>query len=104
MVMRMGKRLPTTPRSKIRAALRQCWLRSRERQAAIKRDKYSCVKCHAKQSKAKGREVKVNVHHLDGILDWDKLLDMILASGLFVGPDGLQTLCEKCHKELDERN
>jgi hypothetical protein len=32
----MGKKLPYTPRSKVRAALRQLWLRSRERAAALK--------------------------------------------------------------------
>jgi len=96
----MGKRLPTTPRSKIRQALRQAWLRSRERQAAIKRDKYTCQLCGAKQRmEHKEYVVKVQVHHLDGILDWNKLVDMVLASGLFCGPDKLQTLCEKCHAE-----
>lgn len=100
----MGKRLLTTPRSKIRQALRQCWLRSRERLVALKRDKYTCQMpgCGKKQSRARGREVKVNVHHLDGILNWNELIDMVLASGLFIGPEGLQTLCEKCHHELKE--
>lgn len=31
----MGKRLATTPRSQVRSALRQLWLRSRERRAAL---------------------------------------------------------------------
>lgn len=98
----MGKRLPGTPRSKVRAALRQAWLRSRERQAALKRDHYTCQTCGAKQSKAVGREIKVNVHHKDG-MDWEHLLDLVYSSGLFCGPECLITLCEKCHHELDER-
>ena len=34
----MGKKLLTTPRSRVKAALRQVWLRSRERAAALKRE------------------------------------------------------------------
>lgn len=95
----MGKRLPTTPRSKFRAALRQVWLRSRERQAALKRDGYRCRACGIKQSKEKGREVKVNVHHLTPI-DWDKLLQLVYDSGLMCGPEELQTLCVDCHESM----
>ena len=95
----MGRRLPTTPRSKVRAALRQLWLRSRERQAALKRDKYSCTRCGVHQSVAKGREVKINVHHTTPI-DWDRMIDFIMIeSGLMCGPEGLTSLCVKCHEE-----
>ena len=66
-----GKRLPNTPRSKVRAALRQLWLRSRERAAALKREKYTCQRCGVKQSKAKGKEQKVEVHHKEGIGNWE---------------------------------
>ena len=59
----MGKRLLITPNSKIKASLRQLFLRSRERAAAIKRDGYTCQVCGAKQSRAQGREVYVEVHH-----------------------------------------
>lgn len=98
----MGRRLPTTPRSKVRAALRQLWLRSRERQAALKRDGYSCTRCGIHQSVAKGREVKVNVHHTTPI-NWDRMVDFILhESGLMCGPEGLTTLCVKCHDEEHE--
>ena len=56
----MGKRLPYTPRSKIRNVLRRyVWLRSRERAAALKREKYSCMECKKKQSKAKGKAFKL---------------------------------------------
>ncbi len=97
----MGRRLPTTPRSKLRSALRQAWLRSRERLAALKRDKYTCVDCGAKQSRARGREVKVNVHHKTPI-KWDELLQLIYDSGLMVGPEGLETLCIPCHDKREE--
>ncbi len=91
----MGKKLPYTPRSKVRAALRQLWLRSRERAAALKREKYCCQLCGIKQSKAKGREVKVQVHHLDGI-DWEWILDKVYEK-LLCNPDRLEVLCKKCH-------
>lgn len=97
----MSKKLPTTPRSKVRAAIRQLWLRSRERACAIKRDNYSCVHCGVKQSKKKGFEQKVEVHHLDGI-EWDNIIDYIFRHVL-VDPKGLETICPKCHDHEHEK-
>ena len=98
----MGKRLPNTPRSRVRASLRQLWLRSRERAACLKRDGYVCQTCGKKQSKAKGKEVAVCVHHIDGI-DWDGLIDLVFER-LLVNPDRLETLCEKCHDHVHEKD
>jgi 5-methylcytosine-specific restriction endonuclease McrA len=98
----MGKRLPTTPRSKVRAAIRQLWLRSRERAAALKRDGYTCQDCGKKQCTAKGREQKVEVHHLNGI-EWEKVIDYIFRHVL-VDPKELETLCPECHKKAEEMN
>jgi predicted HNH restriction endonuclease len=92
----MGKRQPNTPRSKIRAAIRQLWLRSRERAAALKRTGYCCERCEVKQSKAKGREVKVEVHHKDLILGWEEIIDLI-AEHILCHPDKLEVLCVDCH-------
>jgi 5-methylcytosine-specific restriction endonuclease McrA len=94
----MGAKLPTTPRSKVKQALRRLWLQSRERSATLKRDKYSCVKCGKKQSVAKGKEVKVHVHHKDGIDNWEELVDLIFEK-LLISPDHQETLCVDCHKE-----
>lgn len=94
---KMGKKLATTPKSKVRAALRQLWLRSRERAAALKREGYCCEICKAKQSKAKGREIGLQVHHRDGI-DWNGVIDLIFER-IMVHPDKLQVLCEGCHAE-----
>jgi hypothetical protein len=91
----MGKKLPYTPNSRIRACLRQLWLRSRERAKAMKNSKYCCVRCGVKQSTAKGREVKLVVHHRDGI-DWDGLLELI-RTRLLQTPDKLEPLCIPCH-------
>jgi 5-methylcytosine-specific restriction endonuclease McrA len=95
----MGKKLPNTPRSKIRAALRQLWLRSRERAAALKRDGYTCQGCGRKQSKAKGKEFAVQVHHKAGVIDWEELIDLMYKSGLLCQPEGLETLCKECHSK-----
>lgn len=89
------KRQLFTPNSAIRSALRRLFLRSRERAAAIKRDKYTCRRCGAKQSRAKGREVYVEVHHKRGI-DWDGLLAEIRRR-LLQTSDDMETLCEDCH-------
>lgn len=95
----MGKRLTTTPRSAVKAAIRQLWLRSRERAAALKRDGYTCVHCGKKQSTAKGREQKVEVHHLNGI-QWENIIDYIFRHVL-VDPAHLETVCPECHKDLE---
>jgi len=93
----VGKKLPGTPRSRVRAALRQVWLRSRERAAALKRETNHCERCGVKGSAAKGREVKLQVHHRDGI-DWDGVIDLVFERVL-VDPSGLEVLCEDCHEK-----
>lgn len=98
----MGKKLPYTPNSRIRSALRQLFLRSRERAAALKRDKYTCA-CGKKQSRAKGKEVYVEVHHKEGILNWGDVF-VFIREALLCPPDKLETLCEDCHKKLEGEN
>jgi len=92
------KKLPHTPNSQIKSALRMLSLRSRERSSVLRRDNYSCVKCGKKQSKAKGKEVKVEVHHKDGITNWAELYKAI-REFLLCNPDSMETLCGKCHSE-----
>lgn len=96
----MAIKLPTTPRSKVRAALRSLWLRSRERAAAIKRDGNTCQVCGKKGSVAKGREIKTEVHHLDGV-EWEHMIDYVFRH-LLVHPNRLVTLCKECHKQVHE--
>jgi 5-methylcytosine-specific restriction endonuclease McrA len=93
----MGVKQPNTPRSRVRSALRRLWLTSRERAAALKRDKYTCQRCGVKQSKRVGQEQLVEVHHIQGIL-WENLIDDIYTK-LLVGPEGLETLCPECHSK-----
>ena len=92
----MGKRLPYTPNSQIRSALRNLWLRSRERAATLKRDNHTCRCCKKKQSKAKGKEFSVQVHHLYGVGNWDVVID-IIRKELLCSPTNLVTLCKDCH-------
>lgn len=94
----MGKKLLTTPRSRVRAALRQLFLRSRERAAALKREQNTCQKCHRKASKAKGKEFDVQVHHLEGIGNWELIIDLVFKE-LLCHPDMLEVLCKACHGE-----
>jgi len=99
----MGKRLEHTPNSKIVNVLRgMVWLRSRERAKALKNANYCCENCGVKQSKAKGKEQKVEVHHRLGI-DWNGLVDLI-RQRLLQSPDKLQVLCPECHKKEHEEN
>jgi 5-methylcytosine-specific restriction endonuclease McrA len=94
----MGKRQANTPRSQVKSALRKLWLRSRERAAALKRAKYCCEECGVKQSRAKGREVYLDVHHADGI-EWEKIMEYIYKH-LICNPERLDVLCEKCHDKI----
>ena len=87
-----------TPRSRIRSALRALWLRSAERSTALKNHKYTCICCGVKQSKAKGKEQKVEVHHKEGVLNWDEVLDEI-TDQLLCDPTYLEVLCTECHKK-----
>jgi predicted HNH restriction endonuclease len=95
-------RKPITPRSQVRAALRKVWLRSRERALALKLAGYSCQSCGAKQSKEKGREQKVEVHHKVGIAKWEKIIDSVY-EGLLISSNGLEVLCPDCHKKEHEK-
>lgn len=93
----MGKKLTTTPRGKVRSAHRQLWLRSRERAAALKRDNYTCTCCNRKQSRAKGREFSVEVHHAGGKeIPWEDGINWVFEH-ILVDPALLVTMCPECH-------
>lgn len=92
------KKSKYTPNSQIRSSLRMLFLRSRERSEAIRRDKYTCQKCGAKQSRAKGREVYVEVHHKDGVLNWEEVFKAV-RTYLLCDPELLECLCKDCHEK-----
>ena len=94
----MGKRQPGTPKSQIISALRMLFLRSRERAAVLKRDNSTCWTCKKKASKAKGKECKVEVHHIDPVR-FDKLVEHIRFE-LLVPPEEMATYCKECHKDI----
>lgn len=87
-----------TPKSRIVAGLRKMWLWSRERNEAMRYYDRTCQKCGVRESKAKGREQKIQVHHKDGILNWDEIVFEI-RKNLLVSPDKLECLCPECHKK-----
>ena len=55
-----------------------------------------------KQSKAKGKEVQIEVHHMDEVLNWETVIDYIFRH-LLCSPDLLEVLCKDCHKKLHRR-
>lgn len=88
-------RIKKTTRAMVKAALRKLWLRSPERAAVLKRDRYTCQQCGIKQTKAGPPEnhVKVNVHHAVEI-EWDAFVDKVLEE-LFLSEQ--HVLCTECH-------
>ena len=87
-----------TPPARIRAALRALWLWSNERNAAVKREGNTCECCGKKGSKSKGREVAIEVHHLDGVVNWQHLIEEVQRH-LLCDPSKLAVLCRDCHTE-----
>lgn len=83
----------------IKGNLRRIFLRSKERSFAMKRAKYCCEQCGIKKSVKKGFEVKVDVHHKKGILNWDILIKEIRKQ-LFCDPKDLEVLCKPCHAKI----
>ena len=92
----MGKKLPTTPRSRVRQALRQVFLRSRERAACLKAAGHACQQCGVKASVAKGKEQKIHVHHAAGIGNWEKIIDLVFEE-ILCSPSMMVALCPECH-------
>ena len=91
------KRLPHTPASQIRNMLRRLWLQSRERAAALKATGYCCAECGKKQSRAKGSECSLEVHHIYGVTNWAEI-EAAIRRYLLVSPDELVPLCKSCHE------
>jgi len=98
----MAKKQPHTTNTQIRSALRRLFLRSRERAKRLKDDSYCCQVCGVKQSRAKGKEVYVEVHHKEGVCNWNELFKAI-REFLLCDPDLMETLCKECHKEKETR-
>lgn len=72
---------------------------SKERSETLKRSKYCCEVCGIKQTRVKGKEVKLEVHHKKGITNWDKIINLIFDE-LLTHPDNLQALCKNCHDNI----
>lgn len=95
----MGKKLPYTPASRIMAGVRRVWGFSRERLKVLKKAKYTCCQCGSKQSRAKGKEVYVEVHHLNKI-NREKIVKVIREEMLDVPQ---VVLCRACHRLETEK-
>lgn len=93
---------PITPNSTIRHALRCVWLRSRERTEALRNTDYCCSVCGVRQTAAKGREVKLDVHHVGHVTNWGRIFDVIREE-LLCDPKLLAPLCRKCHEDIHEK-
>jgi len=96
-------KMPYTPQSQIKSALRKLFLRSREHNTALKRSKYCCERCGVKQTKPKDKEkwVKVEVHHKNG-MNWPELIKLV-REYLLCPAEDMEVLCKKCHKSVDEK-
>ena len=93
--MTTSRRLPHTPSSHIRNALRSLTMRCRERQAARKASGYRCSECGAKHSRAAGRPVTVEAHHTRPP-NWERVI-RVIREELLQTADAWQPLCSTCH-------
>lgn len=69
----------------------------------MKQSKYCCARCGKKKSTAKGKEQKIEVHHKEGICNWDKIIDVIRQE-LLCSVDKLEALCPECHEQATTTN
>lgn len=84
---------------RIEACLRRyLWLPSPERSAIKKIQNSTCQRCGVIESKSKDHPQKMQVHHKEGVNNWDEIYAAI-KKNLLVEPDKLECLCPKCHKE-----
>ena len=92
----MAKKLPYTPKSKITSPIRRIWLYSRERKAALNRDKV-CQCC--------GSDKALHVHHIEpiGKKAWDEIVKLV-RKHILVSPDKLTVLCKRCHKIVHKQD
>jgi 5-methylcytosine-specific restriction endonuclease McrA len=95
----MGKKLPYTPKSRIASWIRRGWTQSRERAKIIKEANYTCNQCGRKQSRAKGKIVKIEVHHIDKI-NWENVIRIIREEVL---DKPQEVLCKECHHIQTEK-
>lgn len=89
----------STPRGRVKNALRLLSLRCRERAEAMKRAGYACGRCGAKKCTAAGREVRVEAHHCDPIAAenaMNRIIDMVFEYVL-VPPERWEIMCQECH-------
>jgi predicted HNH restriction endonuclease len=75
------------------------WLQSRERAKSLKENGYKCADCGVKQSTAKGKEVKLEVHH-DPQINWDGIAELIIERILNVPQ---YPLCKECHRKRHDK-
>lgn len=88
------KKKPITPRSWIKGKLQQIFMRAREHGEALRLTGYCCDECGIKKSVAKGRVVKLEVHHKKEA-NMNKIIDLIQEELLV--QENLQPLCVPCH-------
>lgn len=85
-----------TSDAQIKSWLHRMWLHSVERRTALKNAGYRCEECDAKQTAAEGKELKLDVHHKHGHVNWQKIFEVIRAE-LLVPAEELSPLCPPCH-------
>jgi len=91
-----------TPDTMLRSWLRRwVWSKCCEKSYTNRREGYCCEHCGVKNSRAKGKEVRVIVHH-QKLINWDKIFK-VLRRELLVSPNQLTCLCDECHKAEHKR-
>jgi 5-methylcytosine-specific restriction endonuclease McrA len=93
----MGKKQPNTPVSQIKNCFRMLSMRAREIQAVRRRDNNTCRQCGKKHSVAKGKEVKVQIHH-SVKPNWDRIITAVREE--LLNPENMFAVCKECHDQI----
>ena len=103
MIAKKKKKRTETPRGLIVTTLRKLFMWSPERNAALARDDKTCQVCGKRESKAKGKECSIQVHHIqEGDINWDRI-ERVIRAELLCPAEMLICLCKEHHKECHQK-
>ena len=88
---------PYTPNSRITGGFARTFTNSREHGEALKKTGHRCYQCGVKRSVAKGKEVKLYVHHIIPV-NIKRVMEIYREE--YLQQNNLMPVCKECHMAL----